>query len=121
MLIWPSTAGADGSGGDLCKGVLESADGVFRLYVFLRSRKDRAEGAALVSRQSAPAQDRFECVEGAGEEPGHAAVCACEGDGQDGEGFPQVFEPVDPRQRLLGVCRAVGALVTPPACPGPVR
>ncbi len=55
-------------GGDAREGVLESTDGLLRLCVFLRTRGDGAEGAATLSRQGTPAQDRFERVESAGEE-----------------------------------------------------
>lgn len=100
-----SWARANLLGSDPRKDVLESADGLLRLRVFLRTREDSAEGAATISRQGTPAQDRFERVDGTGEEPGQVAVSASEGDGQDGERFPQVFEPVFLRQCLLDIGR----------------
>ncbi len=85
--------------------VLESADGLLRLHVLLSARQDGAEGATTVSRQGTPAQDRFERVQSTGEKPGHAAVRTRKGDRQDSERFPQMFEPLDRRQRLLDVRR----------------
>ncbi|MFE9500786.1 hypothetical protein, partial [Streptomyces collinus] len=59
-----------------------------------RAREDSAEGATMVRWQGTPAQDRFERVQSTGEKPGQAAVSAREGDGQDCECFPQIFEPL---------------------------
>jgi hypothetical protein len=82
---------------DLRKDVLKSADGILRLRVLLGTWKDSAEGAATISGQGTPVQDRFERVESTGEKPGEAAVSTREGDRQDGERFSQAFEPLDLR------------------------
>ncbi|MEW2274182.1 hypothetical protein [Streptomyces griseofuscus] len=62
MLIRVNAAGVNRLGSDLRKGILEPADGILRLRVFLKTREDGAEGATTVRRQGTPAQDRFERV-----------------------------------------------------------
>ncbi|MEU1510357.1 hypothetical protein [Kitasatospora sp. NPDC005748] len=67
-------------------------DSFFGIGVLIRGGDDGVEVVAVLGRQGTPAQDRGECVGGAGAEPGEVAVGTGQGDRESGDGLAQAFQ-----------------------------